>query len=115
MRRVTFPQLIKVTPTEALLTKIPSNLRYGRQAKYLKSNLPEVLKKLTVDTPVDKSKHSNSTVPKTSPQIRRSQSKVVATRLRRRGNPGSRNLKTVTGMSWRHRLRPRRPVKAEMK
>ena len=40
-RRATFPQLIKVTLTEALLTKIPANLRYRRRAKYLKSNLPE--------------------------------------------------------------------------
>ena len=43
-RRATFPQLRKVTPMEALLTKIPANMRYGRQAKYLKSSLPEVLR-----------------------------------------------------------------------
>ena len=53
VRRATFPQLKKVTPMEALITKIPMNLRYGRQAKYLKSTLPEVLREVTED-PVQK-------------------------------------------------------------
>ena len=44
VRRATFPQLKKVTPMEALITKIPINVRYGRQAKYLKSALPEALR-----------------------------------------------------------------------
>ena len=48
-RRVTFPQLRKVTPTEALLTKILANMRYGRQAKYLKSSLPEVLRDISAE------------------------------------------------------------------
>ena len=53
VRRATFPQLKKVTPIKALITKIPMNLRYGRQAKYLKSTLPEVLREVTED-PVQK-------------------------------------------------------------
>ena len=44
VRRATFPQLKKVTPMEALITKILINVRYGRQAKYLKSALPEALR-----------------------------------------------------------------------
>ena len=49
VRRAMFPQLKKVTPMEALITKIPINVRYGRQAKYLKSTLPEALRKVTGD------------------------------------------------------------------
>ena len=47
--RATFPQLKKVTPMEALITKIPINVRYGRQAKYLKSALPEALRAVSGD------------------------------------------------------------------
>ena len=49
VRRATFPQLKKVTPMEALITKIPINVRYRRQAKYLKSTLPEALREVTGD------------------------------------------------------------------
>ena len=49
VRRATFPQLKKVTPMGALITKIPINVRYGRQAKYLKSTLPEALREVTGD------------------------------------------------------------------
>ena len=49
VRRATFPQLKKVTPMEALIMKIPINVRYGRQAKYLKSTLPEALREVTGD------------------------------------------------------------------
>ena len=49
VRRATFPQLKKVTPMEALITKIPINVIYGRQAKYLKSTLPEALREVTGD------------------------------------------------------------------
>ena len=49
VRRATFPQLKKVTPMEALITKIPINVRYGRQANYLKSTLPEALREVTGD------------------------------------------------------------------
>ena len=49
VRRATFPQLKKVTPMEALITKILINVRYGRQAKYLKSTLPEALREVTGD------------------------------------------------------------------
>ena len=34
---------------EALITKVLINVRYGRQAKYLKSTLPEVLREVTGD------------------------------------------------------------------
>ena len=54
VRRVTFPELKKVTPMEALITLIPANLRFGRQAKYLKSTLPEVLKEIALDTEVSR-------------------------------------------------------------
>ena len=49
VRRATFPKLKKVTPMEALIMKILINVRYGRQAKYLKSTLPEVLREVTGD------------------------------------------------------------------
>ena len=32
---------------EALITKIPINVRYGRQVKYLKSTLPEALRAMS--------------------------------------------------------------------
>ena len=47
VRRAMFPQLKKVTPMEALIMKIPINVRYERQAKYLKSTLPEALREVT--------------------------------------------------------------------
>ena len=49
VRRAMFPQLKKVTPMEALITKILINVRYGRQAKYLKSTLPEALREVIGD------------------------------------------------------------------
>ena len=49
VQRATFIQLKKITPMEALVTKIPMNLRYGRQVKYLKSTLPEVLGEMAKD------------------------------------------------------------------
>ena len=109
-RRATFPQLIKVTLTEALLTKIPANLRYGRQAKYLKSNLPEVLKNLTIDTPVDRRRHS--TAQPTSLQSQRSKPRMTATRLQRKSSPGSKNWTTITNTAWQHRLHLCRAVKS---
>ena len=109
MRRATFPQLIKVTLTEALLTKIPANLRYGRQAKYLKSNLPDVLKNLTIDTPVDRRRHS--TAQPTGPQSQQSKPSMTVTRLRRKSSPGSKNWTTITKTAWQYRLRPCRAVR----
>ena len=49
VRRAMFPQLKRVMPIEALIMKIPINVRYGRQAKYLKSALPEALKAVSRD------------------------------------------------------------------
>ena len=49
VRRAMFPQLKKVTLMEALIMKILINERYGRQAKYLKSTLPEALREVTGD------------------------------------------------------------------
>ena len=43
-----------MTPKEALITKIPANLRFGRQAKFLKSTLPEVLKEIALDKEVSR-------------------------------------------------------------
>ena len=62
--RATFPQLKKVTPMEALIMKILINVRYGRQAKYLKSTLPEALRELTGD--LSKKKAAAKPNPKTS-------------------------------------------------
>ena len=64
VRRATFPQLKKVTPMEALIMKIPINVRYGRQAKYLKSTLPEALREVTGD--LSKKRTTAKPNPKTS-------------------------------------------------
>ena len=61
-RRVMFPQLRKVTPMEALLTKIPANMRYGRQAKYLKSSLPEVLRDISLNAEPERVTPKNSQI-----------------------------------------------------
>ena len=70
VRRATFPQLKKVTPTEALITKIPVNLRFGRQVKYLKSTLPEVLKEIALDTEVSRVTSNQSNLASRKPPLR---------------------------------------------
>ena len=55
VRRTAFKQLEKVTPVESLLTQVPTNLMFGRQAKYLKSSLPQILKDLYEPAPSQKS------------------------------------------------------------
>ena len=64
VRRAMFPQLKKVTPMEALITKIPINVRYGRQVKFLKSTLPEALREVTGD--LSKKRITAKPNPKTS-------------------------------------------------
>ena len=93
-RRATFPQLKKVTPTEALLTKIPVNMKYGRQAKYLKSSLPEVLRNISIEARVGSTTQRNG-------------ERTVKRRLtaRRTGTATNHKFKVT---AWRHRLRPRK-------
>ena len=55
VRRATFKQLKRITPTEGLLTQVPTNLMFGRQAKYLKSSLPQILKDVFETIPPPKS------------------------------------------------------------
>ena len=93
-RRTTFPQLRRVTPMEALLTKIPANMKYGRQAKYLKSSLPEVLRDISVDA------EPGRVTPKNGQRI-----------VKRR--PTAKKAWTATNnkfkaTAWRHRLHPRK-------
>ena len=93
VRRATFPQLKKVTPMEALITKIPINVRYGGWAKYLKSTLPEVLREVTGKQPK----------PKTSRP-----SKISSLK---RGVPGKKtrrkSVKVIKNLTWLNRLHPR--------
>ena len=56
VRRAAFKQLKRVTPVEGLLTQVPTNLMFGRQAKYLKSSLPQILKDLYEPVPSQKSR-----------------------------------------------------------
>ena len=65
VRRATFAQLRKVTPTEALLMTIPTNLRFGRQVKYLKSALPEVLQAIAMDSTEQQGSNSIGSPPPT--------------------------------------------------
>ena len=58
VRRVTFKQLKRVSPTEGLLTQVPTNLMFGRQAKYLKSSLPQILRDVCDTAPPQ---HSHGT------------------------------------------------------
>ena len=45
VQRATFPQLKKITPMEALITKVPMNLRFGRQAKYFQKHITRSLER----------------------------------------------------------------------
>ena len=103
IRRATFPQLRKVTPTEALITKIPANLRYGRQAKYLKSSLPKILQEIarqdTVPTP--------NTSASDTRRVEIANTKGLPPKKRTRVQPIKRAQKTL----WKHRLRPRKSVR----
>ena len=70
VRRATFAQLKKTTPIEALISKIPINLRYGRQSKYLRSSLPESLKAITKESTMSHSNKTSSRTPRQSPDTR---------------------------------------------
>ena len=54
VRRAAFKQLKRVTPVKGLLTQVPTNLMFGRQAKYLKSSLPQILKDVYESVPHQK-------------------------------------------------------------
>ena len=93
-RRVTFLQLRKVTPMEALLTKIPANMRYGRQAKYLKSSLPEVLRDISLNAEPERVTPKNN------------QRGVKKRPTAKKTWAATSNKFKVT--AWQHRLRPRK-------
>ena len=98
IQRAMFPQLKKVTPTEALITRIPANLRFGRQATYLKSTLPEVLREMALDPEQEQGtqtqglpRSSRSGCPKRRLHERKTNRKLV---------------KRDSVLSWQSRLRP---------
>ena len=102
VRRATFLQLKKVTPMEALITKIPINIRYGRQAKYLKSTLPEVLREVTRE--LKKKRVTVKPIPETPSPF-----KINSLKQGVSGKKTKRKLvKTVKSLSWRNRLHPRK-------
>ena len=102
VRRATFPQLKKVTPMEALITKIPMNVKYGRQAKYLKSTLPEVLREVTGEL---RQKRVTAKPISESP----SPFKISSLKQGVSGKKTKRKLvKTVKSLSWQNRLYPRK-------
>ena len=95
-----FPQLKRVTPMEALITKILINVWYGRQGKYLKSALPEALRAVSGDlsmaTVVDKPNPTEPTVNKPT------KSGIPTTKTKRRLVKVTKNVTH----SWHHRLCP---------
>ena len=97
-RRTTFLQLRRVTPTEALLTKIPANLRFGRQAKYLKSSLPEILKDISMDTEGKKVTPGRLSAIRLKPTGKCPTAKKTLTAAMKKAK--------VTPTAWRHRLHP---------
>ena len=102
VRRAMFPQLKKVTPMEALITKIPINVRYGRQAKYLKSTLPEALREVTGD--LSEKRTTAKPNPKTSGPSEISSLKRGISRMKTK-----RKLVKATGnvtRPWWNRLHP---------
>ena len=62
VRRAAFKQLKRVTPVKGLLTQVPMNLMFGRQTKYLKSSLPQILKEIYEPAPSQK-EHSTPEQP----------------------------------------------------
>ena len=101
VRRATFSQLKKTTSTEALISKIPINLRYGRQSKYLKSSLPESLKAITKESTTPHSNKTSSRIPRQPPVTR------VKTGRFSRNKARSKAVTRSSRVLWRHRLRPR--------
>ena len=103
VRRATFPQLKKATPMEALIMKIPIDVRYQRQAKYLKSTLPEALREVTGDLS-EKRTAAAEPNPKTSGPSGISSLKRGIPRMKTK-----RKLVKVTGniaQPWLNRLHP---------
>ena len=105
VRRATFSQLKKTTPTEALISKIPINLRYGRQSKYLKSSLPESLKAITKESTMPHSNKTSSRIQRQSPDTR------VKTGRFSRNKARSKAVIRSSRVLWKHRLRLRKVTK----
>ena len=102
IRRATFSQLKRTTPTEALISKIPINRRYGRQSKYLRSSLPDSLK-VVDSTPMRTSRQGTRRKdPKLTLTLKPKASSKPTTKARAR--PVIKTMRTP----WRHRLRPRK-------
>ena len=83
---------------EALITKIPMNLRYGRQAKYLKSTLPEVLREVTED--LVQKQITGKTIPGTQSSSKRGSSKQGAPEKKTQ----RKLIKRKKVLSWWNRL-----------
>ena len=105
IRRATFAQLKNTTPIEALISKIPINLRYGRQSKYLKSSLPESLKAITKENPVSHSDKTSSQTRKRSPNTKAKIGCYPRSKAR------SKTVIRSPRVPWKHRLRPRKVTK----
>ena len=95
VRRALFPQLKRVTPMEALITKILINVQYGRQAKYLKSALPEALRAVSGDL----SEKTVAGKPKPT-DIKSTKSGIPRKKTKRKTVNVARN----TTQPWLHRL-----------
>ena len=105
IRRATFAQLKKTTPIEALISKIPINLRYGRQSRYLKSSLPESLKAAAKENPVS---HSDKTSSQTQRRFPNTKAKIGCYP---RSKARSKTMIRSPRVPWKHRLRPRKVTK----
>ena len=46
IQKVSFKDIVRTNPTDNLISQIPASMQYGRTAKYLTSELPELLRKL---------------------------------------------------------------------
>ena len=46
VQRVSFKDIVRTNPTDNLISQIPASMQYGRIAKYLTSELPNLLRKL---------------------------------------------------------------------
>ena len=50
-QKVSFKDMVRTNPTDNLISQIPASMQYGRTAKYLTSELPELLRKLRETKP----------------------------------------------------------------
>ena len=112
VRRATFSQLIKTTPTEALISKIPINLRYGRRSKYLNSSLPESLRTMAKSMSKDRTVHANDTPTQTR---RQASTKSVQTGYSSAKKARPKAVTRFPGSAWKYRLRPRKSTQLQLK